>query len=231
MVPIGEHVHDVLFKRPFKVSGYSKGTPIAWPLKTKGTKPSLIFCSELVRLIKNENPIVVRELTGVTPETVSRWRKKLKLDPMEHRSNNIATFLVKDPDGRILRGLNLRNFCQVRFGKAAETFRNRFYYILASSRPTKGNYFGWVPLIEKPRKNMTYEKQPVVSYTAKYKWCDNIRLYNIEWFIESMQKYNECTLELIGFDKYRIIQTSSTEPEKVVKEGLLSDIYSALKGL
>jgi hypothetical protein len=52
--------------------------PISWPMTTKrGGKPSLILCGDLARAVRRESNQAVAFHWGVTPQTVTIWRKAL----------------------------------------------------------------------------------------------------------------------------------------------------------
>jgi hypothetical protein len=63
-----------------------------------------------------------------------------------------------------------------------------------------------------------------------YKWCDVIRLFNVEWHIAKLAKsYNGCTLELEGED-YKVLKTSSDQPEEIVLSGTLESLFAMFGG-
>jgi hypothetical protein len=60
-----------------KVAGISD-TPIQWPYANKG-RPCLIVTASLARAVRSESATALCYWLGVTPQTVSKWRKALNV--------------------------------------------------------------------------------------------------------------------------------------------------------
>src|SRR3954454_24397457 len=53
-------------------------SPVAWPMTRWRRGPlSPILCGDLVKAVRQESNLAVRHHWGVTPQTVSKWRKAL----------------------------------------------------------------------------------------------------------------------------------------------------------
>jgi len=59
------------------VTGMSAGR-IPWPMTRKGRcRPAFILCGDLAKAVKQEAAIAICYWFGVTPQTVTKWRKAL----------------------------------------------------------------------------------------------------------------------------------------------------------
>ena len=63
------------------VCGLSDG-PIPWPVGKRGRAKSLVVCGELAEAVRRESNLAVAHWWGISPQTVSLWRKALDVGPV-----------------------------------------------------------------------------------------------------------------------------------------------------
>jgi hypothetical protein len=78
-VRLGDQIECLFRRREVLVKAISDA-PIQWPLCRRGRKRFVILCGDLVRAVRMEATIAVAHHWGVGPDTVSLWRRALKVD-------------------------------------------------------------------------------------------------------------------------------------------------------
>jgi hypothetical protein len=72
--------------------------PIPWP-QTRGKRgrPFLILCGDLVKAVRRESNQAVAYHWGVTPQTVSGWRKALDVGPTTEGTSRLRSDYTREP--------------------------------------------------------------------------------------------------------------------------------------
>jgi hypothetical protein len=76
-----------------KVGSYSNG-PIPWPC-VEGTR-SPILCDDLVLAVERESELAVAHHWGVSPTTVSKWRRVLEVDPVNSGTRILKSYTTTE---------------------------------------------------------------------------------------------------------------------------------------
>lgn len=80
------------------VTGYSDGK-ITWPIgSAKGIRAkTLVICGDLAEAIRKESNQAVCYWWGVTPQTVTKWRKALDVGTYTEGTNRLQTLIGHEP--------------------------------------------------------------------------------------------------------------------------------------
>jgi hypothetical protein len=72
--------------------------PIPWPLCRKGReRPALLVYEGLAKAVRRESAIAICHHWGVTPQTVSKWRKALGVGPNNHGTLRLRREYSREP--------------------------------------------------------------------------------------------------------------------------------------
>ena len=74
--------------------------PVAWPIGKHGRAKSLVVYRDLAKAIKREANQQVCRLFGITPQTVSKWRKALGVEPINPGTRRLLVAHGRSPAGQ-----------------------------------------------------------------------------------------------------------------------------------
>jgi hypothetical protein len=109
-----------------RILGISTGR-IAWPIGTRGGRGrSLVVYEGLARAVRSESNQAVCHLWGVTPQTVTKWRKLLGVGPVNPGTSHIRRLHFLEPWGHAARAKSrAKNGDPARCAKIAASKRGK----------------------------------------------------------------------------------------------------------
>jgi hypothetical protein len=91
----GAAVDDLRFGR-VRIAGISEAR-IAWPYRKKGMPKTLILYGDLAKAVRRESNQAVAFWWGVTPQTVTAWRKALGVRPTTAGTSELRSAHFHEP--------------------------------------------------------------------------------------------------------------------------------------
>jgi hypothetical protein len=72
--------------------------PIPWPMGRRGhERPSLVVFKGLAKAIRRESNLAICHWWGITPQTVTKWRKALGIGPITEGTSRLFREYTKEP--------------------------------------------------------------------------------------------------------------------------------------
>jgi hypothetical protein len=71
--------------------------PIPWPIGKRGRGRSLVVFKDLAKALRRESNQAICHWWGITPQTVSKWRKALGIGPITEGTSRLYREYTKEP--------------------------------------------------------------------------------------------------------------------------------------